>query len=83
MMKLTKTVGTPDRMLRGVLAAGAVAGAGVLGFASGWGIVLLAVAAVMAVTGASGYCPLYSLLGTGTLPRGSAGARQDLSHRAA
>lgn len=64
---MKKTVGTLDRVVRGVVAAGALAGAGVLGFSSGWGILLLVVAAVAAVTGASGYCPLYSLLGIDTL----------------
>jgi hypothetical protein len=64
---MKKTVGTVDRVVRGVVAAGALVGAGVLGFSSGWGIVLLVVAAVAAATGASGYCPLYSLLGIDTL----------------
>jgi hypothetical protein len=61
-----KTVGKTDRALRGVLAIGAVAGSGVVGFSSGWGIVLLAVAAVMAATAVSGYCPVYSLIGIST-----------------
>jgi len=77
---MKKTVGTSDRVLRGVLAVGAVIGAGVVGFTSGWGVVLLIVAAVMAVTGASGYCPAYSILHVNTLSRGKAddaGARGD------
>jgi hypothetical protein len=64
--KMRKTVGKTDRALRGVLAIGAVVGSGVVGFSSGWGIVLLVVAAVMVVTGASGYCPIYSLTGLNT-----------------
>lgn len=66
---MKKTVGPLDRVLRGVLAVGAVLGAWGLGFATGWGVVLLVVAAIMAVTGVSGYCPIYSLLGLGTVPR--------------
>jgi len=61
-----KTVGKSDRALRGVLAIGAVVGSAVVGFSSGWGIVLLVVAAIMALTGASGYCPAYSLIGVNT-----------------
>lgn len=63
---MKKTVGTTDRILRIVVAAGAVAGSGVLGFSTGWGIALLVVAAVMVATSATGYCPLYSLLGIHT-----------------
>ena len=63
---MRKTVGKTDRVLRGVLAIGAVVGSGIVGFSSGWGIVLLVVAAIMVVTGASGYCPAYSLTGVNT-----------------
>jgi hypothetical protein len=63
---MQRNVGKMDRALRVLLAAGAVAASGVVGFSSGWGIVLLVVAAVMAGTAASGYCPLYSLLGVNT-----------------
>jgi hypothetical protein len=83
---MKKTVGRMDSAARIVLAAGAVAGSGVLGFASGWGIVLLVVAAVMAVTSATGYCPLYSILGVSTRgatrPTARRGDMADL-HRAA
>lgn len=63
---MQKTVGKMDRALRVLLAAGAVAGSGVLGFSSAGGIVLLVVAVIMVGTAASGYCPLYSLLGIRT-----------------
>lgn len=63
---MRKTVGKTDRVLRGVLAIGAAVGSGVVGFSSGWGIVLLVVAAIMVVTGVSGYCPAYSLTGIST-----------------
>lgn len=61
-----KTVGKTDRALRGVVAVGAVVGSLVVGFSSGGGIVLLVVAGIMALTGASGYCPIYSLVGINT-----------------
>lgn len=71
---MKKTVGTPDRALRVVLAAGAVAGAGAAGFASVGGIVLLAASAVLLLTAATSMCPLYSLLRVSTRPRGAADA---------
>jgi len=74
MSQMKKTVGIPDRIFRVVVAAGAVAGAGVLGFTSGWGIVLLVVAAVLLLTGASAYCPAYSVLHIDTLPHDRAGS---------
>ena len=72
-----KTVGKTDRALRGVVAIGAVVGSAVLGFSSGWGIVLLVVAAIMVVTGASGYCPAYSLTGVNTC----GGDKPQLGHK--
>ena len=63
---MRKTVGKTDRILRGVLAVGAVVGSAVVGFSSGWGIVLLVVAGIMILTGASGYCPAYSMTGVNT-----------------
>jgi hypothetical protein len=67
---MKKTVGTPDRALRVVLAAGAVAGAGAVGFTSAGGIVLLAAATIMLLTAATSMCPLYSLLRVSTRRRG-------------
>jgi hypothetical protein len=66
---MKKTVGSPDRAVRVVLAIGAAAGAGVVGFATVGGIVLLVVAAVMIVTAMSSMCPLYSLFRISTRPR--------------
>jgi hypothetical protein len=82
---MRKTVGKTDRALRVLLAAGAVAASAVVGFSNGWGIVLLVVAAVMAGTAASGYCPLYSLLGVNTRgEKAATGQRSRLHlHRAA
>jgi len=79
---MRKTVGTTDRVIRGVVALGAVIGSGVVGFTSGWGIVLLVVAAVAAVTGASGYCPLYSLTGINTCRSGECGTHRRVTERA-
>lgn len=72
-----KTVGKTDKALRGVLAIGAVVGSVIVSFSSGRGIVLLAVAATMVVTGASDYCPLYSLTGVNTC----GGDKQQLSRK--
>jgi len=83
---MQKTVGTTDRVVRLVLAAGAVAGSGVIGFGSGWGIVLLVVAGVLVVTAWSAYCPLYSVLGINTRncrTCGSAGQQQGSASHAA
>lgn len=63
---MQKNMGRTDRSLRALIAVGAVAGSGVLGFSTAWGIVLLVVAAVMAMTAASGYCPIYHLVGIKT-----------------
>jgi len=66
---MKKTVGNIDRMVRGVLALGALIAAAVAGFSSGWGIALIVVAAILAVTGSSAYCPIYSVTGLSTLSR--------------
>lgn len=68
---MNKTVGSPDRMVRVVLAIGAVTGAGIVGFTTIGGIVLLAVAAIMLVTAMTSVCPLYSMLRINTRRRGA------------
>jgi fatty acid desaturase len=65
---MKRNEGTIDRVLRVVVAIAAVAGAAALGFASVWGIVLLVVAGVMAVTAAVGFCPLYAVFGISSCP---------------
>jgi hypothetical protein len=55
-----------DRIIRVVIAVAALAGAFVVGFASVWAWVLVAVAAIMLVTAAVGFCPLYRLFGLST-----------------
>ena len=66
---MTANVGTPDRVVRVVLALLALVGAFLAGASSALGIVLLVVAAVLVVTAAVGFCPLYRVLGMSTRPR--------------
>jgi hypothetical protein len=66
---MKKTVGNIDRVLRAVLAIAALIAAGVAGFSSGWGIIFIVVAAILAATGSSGYCPIYSVTGLNTLAK--------------
>lgn len=63
---MTRNVGTVDRAVRTVLGLGVVAWAFSVGVASAAGIVLVVVAAVLLVTAAAGFCPLYRLLGIST-----------------
>jgi hypothetical protein len=65
---MNRNVGTPDRVIRVVLAAVTVLVAGLVGPPSGLGIGLLVVAAVLAGTAAVGTCPLYRLVGISTCP---------------
>ena len=62
-----KTVGSTDKVVRGILAIAALIVAGFAGFSSVWGIVLVIVAAVLVVTAATGYCPIYSATGLNSL----------------
>jgi hypothetical protein len=57
-------VGTPDRIVRLVVAVLAVIGA--LNTAGALSIVLWIVAAIMALTALVGFCPLYRLIGVNT-----------------
>jgi hypothetical protein len=63
---------TVDRVVRLVIAAGAVALAAVVGFGTVVGIVSVVVAVVMVATAASGFCPLYALFGVSTCPNRTA-----------
>ena len=65
---MNRNVGTPDRVIRAVLAAVVLIAAGVVGLPSGLGIGLLVLAAVLLGTAAVGFCPLYRLLGFSTCP---------------
>lgn len=67
---LPRNVGTVDRIIRGVIAATLV-GIGSYRAATdapmpGWTAALFAIAAVPAITGATGYCPAYHLFGWDT-----------------
>jgi Protein of unknown function (DUF2892) len=55
-----------DRMIRIAAAVVAVIGAVAVGASSVLGLVLLVVAAILLVTSAVGFCPLYRLLGIST-----------------
>jgi hypothetical protein len=63
---MTQNEGSADRIIRVVLAAVAVVAAFVLGASSVVGIVLFVVAGVLLVTAATGFCPLYRVLGIST-----------------
>jgi hypothetical protein len=68
---LIKNMGSLDRALRVlVVAPAAIVVAFVLGVSSIGGIVVLVVAGIALVTGASGRCPSYVLLGIDTRGRG-------------
>jgi phosphate/sulfate permease len=58
--------GSADRIIRVVLAAAAIVAAFALGASSVVGIVLFVVAGVLLVTAATGFCPLYRVLGVST-----------------
>lgn len=77
---MKRTVGYQDRIVRGMLAVGAIVGAYVVGFSAAWGIVLLVAAVIMVVTGATARCPLYSLLGISTCPREDKGTEVRGTH---
>lgn len=57
---MKKNMGNPDRIVRIVIAVVLAIGAGIAGFGSVAGIILLILAAVMLVTSAVGFCPLYA-----------------------
>lgn len=65
---MKKNVGGIDRFLRLVVGLLLLAGkfAGVSLFSGTLGTVLAVVGAIFVVTGAIGYCPLYSILGIST-----------------
>ncbi|MDE3082499.1 MAG: DUF2892 domain-containing protein [Acidobacteriota bacterium] len=57
---------TLDRWLRGLLAVVAASLAVVVGSSSVGGVILWIVAVVLALTAATGFCPLYRVLGIST-----------------
>jgi hypothetical protein len=58
---MNTNMGPRDRAVRAVIAAVALVVATVIGAGSVGGILLLLVAALMGVTAAVGFCPLYAL----------------------
>lgn len=64
---MTHNVGTVDRAVRTVLGLAGIVWAFSTGVTTGVGIVLVVVAAVLLVTAAVGFCPLYRLLGISTV----------------
>ena len=64
---MKRNVGTTDKIVRAVIAVVALVVAGFAGFSSGWGIVLVIVAAIMVATASSGYCPIWSETGINTV----------------
>jgi len=69
---MSKNMGTIDRVVRVVVAAAAAIGAVLVGAGSIIGVVLLIVAAIMLLTAAVGFCPLYKLLKLDTRSRRAA-----------
>jgi len=63
---MNKNTGNADRAVRVSVAVVAVVAAALLGFGSWGSIVLLVVAAVLLVTAAVGFCPLYRVFGINT-----------------
>lgn len=63
---MNANVGSADKVARLVIAVVAAIVAFMVGAGSVLGIILLVVAAVMLVTAAVGFCPLYRLLGMNT-----------------
>ena len=66
---MTRNESTLDRTVRLVLGAAAIVWAGMLGWSTAGGIVLVVLGAVLLVTAAIGFCPLYRLLGLSTARR--------------
>lgn len=66
---MTRNESNLDRLVRAALAVVLAALALWTGAGTVTGIVLLAVAAVLVVTAAAGFCPLYALLGISTQPK--------------
>ena len=63
---MTTNTGTADRAIRVAIALVAVIASWLIGVGTVAGIVLLVVAAIMLVTAAVGFCPLYRVFGINT-----------------
>lgn len=60
--------GTIDRIIRAVVGVAALVGAFAIGSGSVAFVLLLVVGAILLVTAAVGFCPLYRMLGISTRP---------------
>lgn len=60
--------GTTDRIIRAIAGIAALIGAVALGVGTVGGILLLVVGGILAVTAATGFCPLYRVFGLNTCP---------------
>jgi hypothetical protein len=60
--------GTIDRIIRAVVGVAALLGAFAIGSGSVAFVLLLVVGAILLVTAAVGFCPLYRMLGISTRP---------------
>lgn len=65
---MTRNEGTFDRTLRMFIGAALLLFAILAGLPLGWAIASGALGAILVVTGAIGFCPLYALLGLNTCP---------------
>jgi Protein of unknown function (DUF2892) len=61
-------VGTVDRIIRAVVGLAALLGAVAIGSGSVAFVLLMVVGAILLVTAAVGFCPLYRVLGLNTCP---------------
>jgi hypothetical protein len=69
---MRRNMGGIDRAIRAfVLAPAALVWAAAAGWSGAWAVVALVLAAVMLVTAAVGFCPLYALFGIDTRRRRS------------
>lgn len=72
---MNKNMGSRDRMLRTFVVAPLLVVAGIVLGPGGWlAVVLYVLAAVMVLTSAVSFCPLYTLFGLRTCPAPSADA---------
>lgn len=76
---MKRRVGLIDQAIRVIVAIAAVVVSLVIGSSTAWGIVLLALALLLLLTGLSGYCPIYSALGVDTHSE----AKKSSGHRVA
>lgn len=67
-MRIRGNMGRTDRLARLIAAIVLLPVAGVMG--GGWGVLALVLGVVLLATAATGYCPLYSVFGVGTLGAG-------------